>query len=97
VKVRFTDTARRDLIRLTTLSAFGHRETAQQFRQDLVAQIFKLARLGVTGTTRPYLPEDVRAFPYRGRCFYLKVEPDALVVVRILHGRENVFDADFDV
>jgi toxin ParE1/3/4 len=47
-------------------------------------------RWGVTGAPRGYVSEKLHAFPYRDRCFYFRIVENHLIVVRVLHGRQDI-------
>jgi plasmid stabilization system protein ParE len=63
---------------------------AKAFVTDLTEKLFSLARDGVTGVPRDWISMNLRAFPYRDRCFYFRIVDDAMIVVRILHGKQDV-------
>ena len=52
--------------------------------------MFELARLGVTGSPRDWVSKDLRAFPYRDRCFYFRIVEDKMILLRVLHGRQDI-------
>lgn len=60
------------------------------FLQDLVAKIYALAEEGVTGVSREWVGKGLRAFPYRNRCFYFRIANDEMVLIRVLHGKQDV-------
>ena len=94
VRARFSPEAKRDLLRLSSRETFDNAAAARLFRHRLIQQVYRLAALGVVGSSRDYLPEGYTAFPFRGRTFYFRVDGDDLIVVRILHQRESVDDLD---
>jgi len=63
---------------------------AQRFIRDLVRQIYKLAELHIDGVSRDWIRPNLRAFPYRNRCIYFRVEGDTLYVLRVFHGARDV-------
>jgi toxin ParE1/3/4 len=52
--------------------------------------IEKLAALGISGAPRDWIRQGLRAFPYRRRCFYFRVEGDNFILLRVLHGAQDV-------
>lgn len=95
-EVRLTRAARNDLRRIAQHIRKSDAQAAERFITDLVAQIHHIARIGVTGSTRAFLPPGVRAFPYRDRCFYFTVEESTLTVLRVLHGAQDTADTVFE-
>lgn len=93
-----TETARRDLRALAEYVRQFDEGAAERLIADLVRELHHIARIGVTGSTRPFLPDGVRAFPYRNWCFYFTVDDEKLSVVRVLRGAQDsessVFLAD---
>ena len=68
---------------------------AKRLIEDLVQKMHHIAHIGVTGSTRPFLPSGVRAFPYRSWCFYFTVDDETLFVVRVLGGDQDTSDVVF--
>ena len=62
---------------------------------DLLTKFYELASKGVEGSRRGFLPEELRAFPYKSHCFYFVVDNGTLTLVRVLSQRENVDDIEF--
>ena len=48
-----------------------------------------------TGSPRDHIAEGLRGFPYRERCIYYRSDPDCIVVLRVLHGAQDVRPQDF--
>jgi len=63
--------------------------------EDLTSKLFDLASLGVTGSSRDWVSTGLRAFPYRERCFYFRIVDNKMIVVRVLHGRQDVTAQEF--
>ena len=63
---------------------------AQRFISDLIHQIYRLAELRLNGVPRDWIRPDLRAFPYRKRCIYFRVEEETLYVLRVLHGSQDI-------
>jgi len=70
-------------------------KAAKEFVKDLTEKLFSLAENGTTGHPRDWVSGGLRGFPYRERCFYFRIVEDRLVVVRILHGAQDVTTQDF--
>ena len=69
---------------------------AQRFVAVLRDQCTKLATLpGMLGRARPELGPDIRSFPHKGYVIFFRYEPDAFIVLRVLHGNRNI-DAQYD-
>ena len=63
---------------------------AKKFIADLTSQIDKLASLGISGVPRDWIAPDLKAFPYRNRCFYFRIEDKKLILLRVLHGSQDI-------
>jgi len=63
---------------------------AKTLIDDLTEKLFNLAELGITGFSRDWISTGLRAFPYRNRCFYFRIVDDAMIVVRVLLGRQDI-------
>lgn len=77
------------------LTESGNAAIAERFIIDLHTKMRSLAVLGVSGVPRDDISEGLRAFPYRERCFYFRVEHDEMTVLRVLHGRQDVSPEHF--
>lgn len=62
---------------------------------DLTHKIFELARLGITGSSRDWVSKGLRGFPYRDRCFYFRIIEDKMVLIRVLHRKQDVAGNSF--
>jgi len=96
-KVRLTGPARQDLYRhrLTLEAIDADHAEARIFA--LSAKFFELADKGVTGSTRWYAPDYVRAFPWKKYCFYFRVDNGTLTLLRVLAQRENITEIAFEM
>ena len=70
-------------------------DIAENFISDLTNKLFNLASLGVTGSSRDFISSGLRAFPYRERCFYYRIIEDKMIVVRVLHGKQDINSQKF--
>ncbi|MGV3551727.1 type II toxin-antitoxin system RelE/ParE family toxin [Rhizobium sp.] len=66
-----------------------------RFITDLESKMRSLAASRISGTPRDDILEGLRSFPYRERCFYFRIEHDELIVLRVLHGRQDVSPEHF--
>lgn len=92
-----TDTAEMDLIEMYQYIKAESPTAADDFINDMTETLFNLAELGITGTSRDWISDGLRAFPYRNRCFYFRIVDDAMIVVRVLHGRQDINAQEFPV
>lgn len=67
---------------------------AKRLLLDIDRKIHSIAKLGLTGSPRPFIP-GLRAYPYKNRCIYFVVSDDLLTVLRVKHGRQNISPDDF--
>lgn len=86
--------AREDLRRLANYARQFDEAAAERLVDDLIEKIHHVAEIGVTGSTRPFLPSDVRALPYRNWCFYFTVSDSALNVLRVLGSDQDTTNID---
>lgn len=68
---------------------------AQEFVADLTAKIAWIAEADFTGSPRDHIAEGLRGFPYRERCIYYRSYHDRIVVLRVMHGAQDVKAEDF--
>ena len=61
---------------------------------ELTAKIAWIAEVDFTGSPLDYLSEGLRGFPYRDRCIYYRSYSDRIVVLRVLHGAQDVKPED---
>lgn len=92
-----TETARADLRAIHDYIAKekGSPLSAERFTKDLAEKIFNHAASGLSGSPRDEISPGLRGLPYRGRCFYLRINGDALVVVRVLNSKQDINNQDF--
>lgn len=65
-------------------------QAAVAFIQNLASEIEKIAFLGITGSSRDWISQGLRAFPYRERCFYFRIDGNSFVLLRVLHGKQDI-------
>lgn len=68
---------------------------AAAFTRRLTAHIERIAELGLTGSPRDWLRVGLRASPFEKRCFYFEVTDTELIVLRVLHGAQDVDTVSF--
>jgi toxin ParE1/3/4 len=68
---------------------------AERFVDDLVRQMYKIAALGLSGSPRDWIRPGLRAFPYRQRCIYFRSYEDRIVILRVLHGSQDIDRQEF--
>lgn len=85
-----TDTAKADLQNIRKHIARKSPAAAIDFTKDLVQQLDKLVKTGATGVSRDWVATGMRGFPYKERCFYFRIVKDKMVVLRILHSKQDV-------
>ncbi len=95
LRLILTDTARSDLKGIYEYIARENQTAATSFIRDLSEKLEHLAKAGVTGSSRDWVCVGLRAFPYKGRCFYFRIIKDQMVVIRVLHGKQDVSAQSF--
>lgn len=65
-------------------------EAAARFVTELLGKVKKMAEAGFTGVSREDVQPGLRAFPYRDRCFYFRIEGNLLILLRVLHGAQDI-------
>lgn len=88
--------ARRDLFALSSHLARTSPSAAHAFVADITQKMHWIADVDFTGAPREELGPGIRALPYRNRCIYFVSRPDRIVVLRILHGAQDVAAQAFD-
>jgi len=71
-------------------------EIASEFVADLSHKITWIAEVNFTGSPRDHIREGLRAFPYRKRCIYYRLHHDRVVILRVLHGAQDVTQQQFE-
>ena len=90
-----TDSARHDLAAIHRFIAASNPVKADQFVHALIRKIEWIAQTGFTGAPRNELGDGIRAFPFRNRCIYFYNLPDRIVILRILHGAQDISTHSF--
>ncbi|HNT30482.1 MAG TPA: type II toxin-antitoxin system RelE/ParE family toxin [bacterium] len=92
-----TDTAKADLSAIYEHIKRDNPTAAKIFINDLTNKLFSLAKSGVTGSPRDWISSGLRVFPYRERCFYFRIIEDAMIVVRVLHQKQDINTQEFNL
>ena len=71
-------------------------EIAAGFIKQLVADIERIARLGVIGVARDGLRPGLRMHGFGRYCAYFRVADRHMIVVRVLHGARDLDGIDFE-
>ncbi len=58
--------------------------------------MFKIAELGLSGAPRDWIRHGLRAFPYRQRCIYFQVFDERVIIIRVLHGSQDIDRQEFE-
>jgi len=95
-RVVVTAQARADLIAHRKYIEESNPDRARDIVVGLVRKFHELAAKGVTGSTRSWAPDYVRAFPYKGYCYYFTVDDDALTLIRVRAQAQSLEDLEFD-
>lgn len=94
-RYRLADPAIADLIELYTYLHERSPIAAERFTESIERKIADLASSRHPGVARDHLRPGLRAFPYRRRCIYFRIIEDCMVVLRIVHGRQDITANDF--
>ena len=89
--------ARADLRRIYRhlLNESRSADVVDNFVTDLQTKMHAIAASGFMGAPRDYVANGLRAVPYRQRCFYFRIHAEELIVVRVLHGRQDLRPEQF--
>ena len=90
-----TDLARRDLREIFDYIAADSPVNAEAFLADLTARIEWIAEVGFTGVPRDHIHQGLRAFPYRRRCIYFRHEQSRTLILRVIHGAQDIEQIQF--
>ena len=90
-----TDLALRDLRDIHACIAADSPANADAFLADLTARIEWIAEDGFTGVPRDHISVGLRAFPYRRRCIYFRHEQTRTLILRVVHGAQDVEQLQF--
>lgn len=88
--------AKRDLQNIYDFASQFDEDVARRLIEKLATKFFELAEKGIAGSSRAFLPPEMRAFPFEKHCFYFTVDDDKLTLLRVLHGAQSIDDLHFD-
>ncbi|WP_412178768.1 type II toxin-antitoxin system RelE/ParE family toxin [Rhizobium sp. TRM96647] len=94
---QFTASAEADVnaILAYTLETWGDAQ-AEAYVGGLFDLLGRLSARPESGRLRQELPGSLRSFPYREHIVFYTVFRDAILVIRVLHARQNTLPAFFD-
>ncbi len=70
------------------LQQWGQKQS-DNYLQNLKEQLWMLARQPFVGAERPELLPGMRSLPVASHILFYSVTPDAVEVIRVLHGRQD--------
>lgn len=94
-RFRLSERAADDLTEIYDYIANANPDAAQRVIDGIDAKIRSIATLGLTGSPRDDMRSDLRAAVFRNYQIYFRVTPSYLLIVRILHGRQDISSEDF--
>ncbi|MCI5078217.1 type II toxin-antitoxin system RelE/ParE family toxin [Oricola sp.] len=95
-RLELTEAARDDLRDIRRHIEKDSPGNSRAFVAELAEKMAFIARTGFTGSPRDHVAQGLRAFPYKRRCIYFRLYPDRVVIVRVLHGAQDVARQSFD-
>jgi toxin ParE1/3/4 len=78
-----------DLAEIWAFIAEDSPRAADAFVQQIIGKFEPLRQFPELGVTREQFAPGLRALPHRDYVIYYLAEPDALVIVRVLHGARD--------
>ncbi|MGE6739084.1 type II toxin-antitoxin system RelE/ParE family toxin [Allorhizobium pseudoryzae] len=95
-RLLWTETARADLVDAYRYLAELNEQAADRLILGLEAKARMMAESGLTGRDRSELAPDVRSVAYRSRILFFRTTPDEVIILRVLHGHQDLSDDLFD-
>lgn len=86
----WTASARADLVDAYRYLAELNEKAADRLILGVEAKARTVARSGLTGRDRSDIAAGVRSVAYRSRLLFFRVAPEAITVLRVLHGHQNL-------
>ncbi|WP_350225187.1 type II toxin-antitoxin system RelE/ParE family toxin [Agrobacterium sp. lyk4-40-TYG-31] len=68
---------------------------ADRLARDIRRKAHSIAELGLTGVSKEAFGPGVRSIAYRERLIFFRVEDTELIILRVLHGHQNISNIDF--
>jgi toxin ParE1/3/4 len=90
LRYRYSKRALRDIANIYNHIFENNPAAAKRFVSMLEGKIISLAASGNSGVSRDWLAPKLRAFLYKDRCIYFRVDAGEMQIVRILHGKQQV-------
>jgi toxin ParE1/3/4 len=94
-RFRLSERAADDLTEIYDYIANANPDAAQPVIDGIDAKIRSIATLGLTGSPRDDMRSDLRTTVFRNYLIYFRITPSHLLIVRILHGRQDISSEDF--
>ena len=91
-----TEPAQADLDGIYDHIADDSPEAAERFVKRLVADMTRLARIGVKGVARNQISHGLRMHPLGNFAFYFRVDDKHLIAIRIVRGSRDKEALEFD-
>ncbi|WP_421362646.1 type II toxin-antitoxin system RelE/ParE family toxin [Agrobacterium rosae] len=91
----WTTTARLDVAKDHAFIADQNLAAADRLARDIRRKVHSIAELGLTGVSKEDFGHGVRSIAYRERLIFFRVEDTELVILRVLHGHQDISDIDF--
>lgn len=63
---------------------------AARFVRQIASKIAWIAESSFPGVPRDDLRIGLKALPFRRRCIYFRTMPDTVIILRVLHGHQNL-------
>ena len=94
-KLLRTPAARRDLLAIWSYIARDSERAADRLLDRFETVLMMLLDNPFAGRPRTELRPNLRSIPSGTYVLFYEVEPDALLLVRVLHGRMDITETDF--
>lgn len=94
-RFRLSERAADDLTEIYDYIANANPDAAQRVIDGIDAKIISIATLGLSGSPRDDMGSDLRVIVFRNYLIYFRVTPSYLLIIRILHGRQDISSEDF--
>lgn len=92
---RISERAADDLTTIYDHIAKENPRAARHVIESIEAKIKSIAALGLTGSPRGHLRSGLRMVVSRNFLIYFRALPSHLLIIRILHGRQDISSQDF--
>jgi toxin ParE1/3/4 len=90
-----TDQAKADLRNIYEHIKQDSEHNAAMFLADLIAKINWIAEVDFTGSPRDHVRDGLRGLPYRKRSIFYRSFKEKIVIIRVLHDRQDLDRLDF--